>query len=709
MATDCAAWLAGGRDGAAAARAALLKNRGLPWDAFAPWGVGWNGVRYTIPGRDAKGYVQDLRTWHWDPAQGGKGMRSTPGRETQMLGLAELVKADAARSAASVWVCEGEWDAMALDWAVRRTGLTGEVVVVGVPGAGVFKDAWIPAFSGRDVVLAYDADAAGAAGRAKAWKKLQGTAASLKRVEWPSDVAAEEGFDVRDWITRALRDGRGVAKAVAGLRALCVAGPPPAVESGVAGRRDDGHADVPDGTRGPAGSRATVDDDRPAPTVDGVSARVGRAGGGGAPVPRPSSPARARAHLEATFRAHLHLRDVDAIAFCAGVVLAHRLPGDPLWAFVVAPPGGMKSELLMALAEGRGVHTVSTLTAHALVSGAQWAGGGDPSLIPRLDGKVLVIKDFTTILSLNQLARDEIFGQLRDAYDGRFEKQYGNGIVRKYNSRFGILGGVTPVIDTFGNFGSALGERFLRFDLEAGTGHEKRGEAERVRRAIGHVEVEGEMRGAMRAAFGAYLESVPDGVETRVRISDAARERLIALAMLVARLRGAVPRDRYNPGMMTGSVFHEVGTRVGKQLTKLALGLGMYYADGQEWEVAGWGPEMEIVRRAARSSVPGLVTRVVDALYGRGVAGGVGQMRTKDVVTLAGSTSPTVSRVLEDLVHLALGTRSIAGGPGGGGQAYGWALTGNVARMVGDAGWVGTPKTGGGPKTGVVRIRKGSV
>jgi len=57
-----------------------------------------------------------------------------------------------------------------------------------------------------------------------------------------------------------------------------------------------------------------------------------------------------------------------------------------------------------------------------------------------------------------EIARDEIFGTLRDAYDGKITKRFANGIVRAYQSTFGLVAGVTPAIESFVVTHAMLGE-----------------------------------------------------------------------------------------------------------------------------------------------------------------------------------------------------------------------------------------------------------
>ena len=218
----------------------LSEDRGIPGDLLLGAGIGLtlDGTHFVIPLLDSDGVVRDLRRYRI-----GDRIRSTSGGIVFPIGFQDLVVSNGKASVKEiVWICEGEWDAIAFVWAVRKSGRTvrgyggkkkvGDIVL-GVPGAGVFKDEWVPGFRDKDVVLLYDADEAGRDGSAMAGEKLRaglqvgdetvGQARRLRWLWWPPSV--EKGWDVRDqvsngdglkWFLKRLveRPPGGVRKAV---------------------------------------------------------------------------------------------------------------------------------------------------------------------------------------------------------------------------------------------------------------------------------------------------------------------------------------------------------------------------------------------------------------------------------------------------------------------------------------------------------------
>lgn len=557
------------------AQKAIAANRGIPRSAFIMAGIGFNGESYTIPVKNgAADSLTDLRIWK----PGGK-ILSTPTAKVGLFGYEQL--ADRSRKEEPVYICEGEHDAIALNWLLRK--LEEEGIVVGVPGADTFKPQWIPAFKDRDVIALYDADEAGDRGELKCYNSLKGSAATLRFIEWPAEVPS--GFDIRDWVKYGAIKLQTPRACWRRLQML--------------------FTDTPRKKKG-----------EPEKEKEKIK-QIGHV------------------ELFVRYRKWLHLRNENPLAIVFGSCLANRLEGDPLWIFIVAPPGGMKSELIMTLSGSDWVESISSLTPHALVSGANMSGGEDPSLIPKLDGKVLAIKDFTTILQTHPSIRDEIFGQLRDCYDGKFEKLFGNGVCRRYESQFGIVAGVTPSIDAYSSLSQGLGERFLKYRMEDNIKHFD--EEERILKAIENVNHEVSMRKELTEAARQFLSR---DVKEIPKLSPSISGKIVKLAMLVARMRGVVNRDKYNSMMVLSKSSFEIGTRLAKQFTKVAIGVALYFGlTAIDEKTYG------LVCEVALGSAPDRVQDVVKVL-----ALAKEDLRTRDVFLRTDSmTQTTVYRTLQDL------------------------------------------------------------
>ena len=573
----------------------LLKDRGLKHSkTFKAWGVGWNGSAYTIP---VKGQynLQDLRVFR----PGFKTMSSPGGK----AGLISPSGQDLDKFK-EVWLVEGEWDGMSLYEIFQENDYKAAVLVT--PGANIFKAEWIELFRRKNVVIAYDNDGAGELGELRAYESIRDSASSVKFVHWDKLGLTETGYDLRDLYT----DSGDPETALKALMSLLEGKPrqKPEKEPGKSQSKDEGES----------GQGLT------------------------------------REEVISSYTDWLHLPNTDVIDILYGTVLANRLPGDPLWMFLIAPPGGSKSELLMSLSDAPKIFTTTSLTPHALVSGANLTGGRDPSLIPKLNNKVLVIKDFTTILSMNYTAREEILGVLRDAYDGKTEKVFGTGVLREYKSKFGLIGGVTPALGMYNALHGTLGERFIHYRLEKQRGSD---ETDLITRALDNIAKEGEMRdGLCKTAAQALDRSVEPG-----NMPDMSREfklRLVDLAKLTAVLRAVVVKEKYT-GEMLFLPTPEVGTRLAKQFGKLAYGIGIFHGVDEVGEDI-----YRLIVRVAKDTIPDRVEKLVRVMHLKSKEGEfVDAQRMSDLTRMNVETTRalmqdlTTLKVLEKAKHNRMSSR----------------------------------------------------
>lgn len=168
---------------------------------------------------------------------------------------------------------------------------------------------------------------------------------------------------------------------------------------------------------------------------------------------------------------NFYFTDNEIIEIQMATLIGEKIGGEPLWVFIVAPPGALKTETLRCFSNSKDFYLLSDLTANTFVSGLVLGKGEKrkkiKDLLPQLDKKILIFKDFTTILEKNRDERQQIFAQLREIYDGNFAKKFGTmDEAVRYESRFGFLAGVTPIIDKHWKLMQQLGERFLKVRWE---------------------------------------------------------------------------------------------------------------------------------------------------------------------------------------------------------------------------------------------------
>jgi hypothetical protein len=564
----------------------LSVNRGLNLQTLRRAGIGYNinTDAYTIPIPEPGNprNLHDLRHYHI-----GRNILSTAGCSVGLYRWENMQIYD------TIWICEGEWDTLTIDEILFNMEKQTEYVV-GVPGAGTFKTDWNSLFTDKTVYLAYDNDKAGEAGCQKTFETLKGIVYDIKCINWPEGTSV--GGDVRDLYQMSNYNAELTYKK---LKSFFKEHPPGYDET----------------------SRTNVE------LKAGNQLKGERVN-----------------HKEVyrKFRKWLHLPDVTMIDVLFSTVIANRIPGDPLWMFIIAPPGATKTEPLMSLRGAPKIVTTTTLNQYALISGVRSETGADPSLIPQLDGKVLVIQDFTTILQLPPQKRDEIFGILRSAYDGRSEKAFGRGI-KSFKSTFGIIAAVTPAVEQYIEACSSLGERFLGYIIPLPSSLKER--REYLQKARSNVGREEQMKKELNEMSVKVLSHAYKKMST---IPATIENKLDSIAQLTSMMRGTVSRDRYTREV-TQKPYTELGTRLVKQLTKEIVGIAQFRGHSKATQ-----EDYNAIKQIARGTIPSLSLNFLDSMYLQGEHGAREWSSREISEEVRIAAWPTGERVLENLSMLGV-------------------------------------------------------
>lgn len=296
--------------------------------------------------------------------------------------------------------------------------------------------------------------------------------------------------------------------------------------------------------------------------------------------------ATALAHIKAETHARYEIDDDNFIDYILALAIANKFRDEPLWGFIIGPPSSLKTQLLLPLRRCNWVHFVSSLTSQTLASGWNNKKGQNCSLLHRISGKVLVVKDFTTILQLRSEARGEIFGSLRDIHDGFHVKEYGTGIPVVWEGKIGMIAAVTPEIERHTSLNQALGERFLSYRMH-----------NRYPRKIALKSFDNSMEddddrtdSGVRDAVASFLTLFQ---QTSIRkdkyASNNMRHRVAALSEFCAMCRTAVVRDHRDRDLVEIKPEQEGTGRITKQLTLLAIAIatvrGQYNLDNGIYRV----------------------------------------------------------------------------------------------------------------------------
>lgn len=597
----------------------LAGDRGLLGpEALREWGLCKSFLtgEWLAPGFNHEGVLNNLYRYA-SPGKGEKKrMMGTPGLAQGMFGLCALTGGEA-----EVHYCEGVWDGVAY-WETLRgckegsSGVTptssakscllGRVGVVAVPGASGFGEKWGAAAQGKRMVLLYHNDHPGVNERtgqpieAVGWAGMRRAAQAAARcpekpesihvLRWSGgndpveyDPELPSGFDLRDAL-RTAGDYAGRGAVVAQLWSMVAPMPGDWVEG--RGREEK--------KRG------------------GVNLK---------PVPCTTY----KACVNEWTKAMKWSEGLDRfLSVALASAMSTRQKGDQLWVRGVSPPSTGKTTIAEAIAVAGEdfVKVVSEFT--GLYSGYQVdaEGSEDLSLIAKINGKMLIIKEGNTLMSSPR--RDLLMGQLRDLYDRTTRSSFKNKMGGEYATNCTNLICGTEAMRTEMD-AAELGVRYLdcrimhRIDIE----DEKAVARMKARQAAREVRMsavgEGghhyspELTRAMQTTGGyvRHLMTNATGLLSAVEETDRGIDFCVDCGLLVAYLR-ARPSKKHDE-----DTEREIAARLTSQFVRLGSCLAAVMNRPRDDDPL----VLERVRQTALDTCWGKTAQIVEHLYQEGAGG----------------------------------------------------------------------------------------
>lgn len=283
-----------------------------------------------------------------------------------------------------------------------------------------------------------------------------------------------------------------------------------------------------------------------------------------------------------------------------------RILDESVWMYFIGPPASGKTETVSVCRGYPQCVMLTTPTENCLMSGTDTEGGDDPSLIKMLDGKVLIWKDFTALMTGNPRVVDKIQGELRDAYDQYCSKASGKTGFREYEARFGMIACVTDSIDAFAENHQQLGQRLMSLRINRiRTTHAQRVENLRAIRVAmkNKQQWKDRLRDEVQRELDKMIILCTKGIEPT--IPPVIEEELLIISDLLALLR-TVP-------MAEVATRPELANRVLQQLTN--LGHAHCIADGRTmWDAS----DMQLIKRVMTDSLSLVRRRVLYYMFRQG-------------------------------------------------------------------------------------------
>lgn len=139
----------------------------------------------------------------------------------------------------------------------------------------------------------------------------------------------------------------------------------------------------------------------------------------------------------------------------------------PLWLMLVGVPSSAKTDIVSILRTLDFTYFIDSMTMNPFASGYK-ATGKDKTydLLPELDTKCFICKDYTTIFSLNEETTKKLLGELVSIYDGEFSKFSPTRGYISYKSSFSHIGCITPAaLNRHQKYLNIVGPRFLFYRI----------------------------------------------------------------------------------------------------------------------------------------------------------------------------------------------------------------------------------------------------
>lgn len=240
--------------------------------------------------------------------------------------------------------------------------------------------------------------------------------------------------------------------------------------------------------------------------------------------------------VDRVFQETLHMPDLGALHVILATVAANRMAGEPVWLLLIGPPASAKTETVETLNDLPETVTLSSTTKAGLLSGSTERGGTGGVLMEGGARFLLVIKDFTTIVSEHASTRTEVLAIMREIFDGRVERAVGSGGGRrlKWRGHAGCIACATETVDSvdMANFG----ERWVRYRLPESSDDNRFLTGLVALENLGWQREQREARVKVVSAFFSDL-ALPERLPAR---STDDEDRLILLADLGTRCRSSV-------------------------------------------------------------------------------------------------------------------------------------------------------------------------
>jgi hypothetical protein len=341
-------------------------------------------------------------------------------------------------------------------------------------------------------------------------------------------------------------------------------------------------------------------------------------------------------HIKDLYKRTFYLSEGDDILIdllCA-IALGVHTKSDPIWLLIIGASSSGKSEFVNTLGGMDYSWQVSNLTDNTFLSGMGGSDGQEKSLLHKMgENALLLMKDYTSILSMKDDKKTVILGQMREIFDKYITKKTGNGRDVEWRGKINFVGACTDSIYFGDSEDASMGYRTINYIMPVADRKIRIKKAKRASQNLSDME---DKREAIKTAFTTFLTEKKIKLDTILpALPEELVDELIPIADFSSQMRTATRRN-YRGELELVPSFDEP-MRMSQQILLLAQ-LFIYINDGVLKE-----EHRRALVKVALDSIPKTrrMTLKILATYRRITKKGLAQM--------LGYPTDTVGVWLEDL------------------------------------------------------------
>lgn len=322
-----------------------------------------------------------------------------------------------------------------------------------------------------------------------------------------------------------------------------------------------------------------------------------------------------------------------------------------LWMLLVGAPSSGKTDLVRLIKDTDISYYLDNLTQNAFISGERSTQQNKVhDLLPQLNKKCLIIKDWTAIFSLDEKMTRKILGDLVGIYDKEFTKFSSRRGNISYNSTFAQLGAITPsTLNKHSTYMNMVGPRFLCYSIPETT----QAEIDNSYKIIFSNEDRSILEHQARKYASSYLKQLSQKQFEKKELDLNMQQFFKTAAELVSRCRGIVSLQAASFRNENGEEvkYYDVGDiqielpwRAVQQLIMLSQYLA-FVSDRHTVDE----DDLQIVKDVVMSSMPADRAQAL-----RFIKQHAGEITAKELSSLSDRSTKTSRRLLDELCALGV-------------------------------------------------------